>query len=168
MPDETKLTPMPNFAFKLMAWLMATADFFAPSAVSRHLSKVPLKEGMTVVDYACGPGRYTIPIAEGVGPKGKVFAVDIQPVAIETVKKKAAAKGLANIETVLVDSFNTGIAGSSADIVLMVDMIHMVADRASLLREAHRLLKPDGQLFVGVEHTAVAEVAKEVQDTGFF
>ena len=168
MPDETKLTPMSNAAFKLMAWLMAVADFFSPAAVSRHLSRVPLKEGMTVVDYACGPGRYTIPIAESVGPKGRVFAVDIQPVAIETVKKKAAAKGLTNIETVLAKSFDTGIAAASADIVLLVDMIHMVADRASLLREAHRLLKPEGLLFVGVEHTAVSEVAKEIQDTGFF
>ncbi len=168
MSQDTKLTPMPNGAFRVMAWLMAVADFFSPSTVRRHLSRVPLKEGMTVVDYACGPGRYTIPIAESVGPKGKVFAVDIQPVAIETVKKKAAAKGLSNIQSVLVDSFNTGIAGASADIVLLVDMIHMVADRASLLREAHRLLKPDGLLFVSIEHTGASVVTKELQDTGFF
>jgi ubiquinone/menaquinone biosynthesis C-methylase UbiE len=165
---EPKLTPMSDTAFRVMAWMMGVMDFFSPSAVRRHLSKVPLKEGMTVVDYACGPGRYTIPIAEIVGPKGKVFAVDIQPVAIETVKRKAARKRLSNIEAVLVDSFDTGIPGGAADVVLLVDMIHMVSDRGSLVREAHRLLKPDGVLFVGVEHINAGEVRTQLEATGLF
>jgi len=167
MPEQ-KLKPMPDVAFRAMAWTMSVMDFFAPSAVRRHLSKVPLKEGMTVVDYACGPGRYTIPVAETVGPKGKVFAVDIQPVAIEMVKRKAARKHLWNIETVLADSHNTGIPGAAADVVLLVDMIHMVSDRDSLLREVHRLLKPDGVLFVGVEHIRAAEVRTQIEATGLF
>jgi ubiquinone/menaquinone biosynthesis C-methylase UbiE len=166
--SQDKLTPMPDAAFRLMAFMMRVMDVFSPNGVRRHLSKAPVEEGMTVVDYACGPGRYTVPIAEKVGPKGKVYAVDIQPVAIETVKRKAAAKGLSNIETVLVDSFDTRIAGASADLVLLVDMIHMVRDRSSLLREVSRLLKLDGCLFVGVEHTAVSEVTRQIQDTGFF
>ena len=45
---------------------------------------------MTVVDYACGPGHYTIPVAELVGPQDIIFAVDIQPLAMETIKRKAA------------------------------------------------------------------------------
>jgi len=167
MPEQ-KLKPMPDVAFRAMAWTMSVMDFFAPSAVRRHLSKVPLKEGMTVVDYACGPGRYTIPIAEMVGPKGKVFAVDIQPVAIEMVKRKAARKRLSNIETVLADSYDTGIPGAAADVVLLVDMIHMVSDRDSLLREVHRLLKQDGVLFVGVEHTGAAEVKTQIEATDLF
>lgn len=100
MSQQTKLKPMPDFGFRMMVWGMKLEDLFRSPKVL--LKKVPLLEGMTVVDYACGPGRYTIPTAELVGPNGKVYAVDNQPLAIEIVKRKAAGKSLANIQTVLV------------------------------------------------------------------
>ena len=90
---------------------------------------------MAVVDYACGPGRYTIPAAEMVGPKGKVHAADIQPLAIESVKKKAANKSLTNIVPILVDSFNTGIPDSSIETVLLIDAIYPIKDRTPLLND---------------------------------
>ena len=37
-----------------------------------------VKEGMTVVDYGCGMGFFTLPMARLVGPGGKVIAVDVQ------------------------------------------------------------------------------------------
>jgi len=40
------------------------------------IKKFNIKEGMTIVNYRCSPGRYTIPIAEKVGIKGKVYAVE--------------------------------------------------------------------------------------------
>ena len=159
---------MPNSAFRLMAWIMSLMDMFSPSGVRGRLRKIPLKTGMTVVDYACGPGRYTIPIAQLVGAEGRVYAVDIQPLAIETVKKKAAKKGLTNIETVLVDSYHSGIADSVADIVLLIDMIHGIGDRAALFHEVHRLLKPDGYLFVDAEHTSASEVRSQLENSSLF
>jgi len=168
MNEELKLRPMPNVAFRPMVWMMSLMDLFSPSGVGRRLAKIPLKEGMTVVDYACGPGRYTIPIAEIVGPKGKVYAVDIQPLAIETVRKKASHKHLSNIEALLVDSYHTGIPDASADAVLLVDMIHGIRDRESLFQEVHRLLKPGSLLFMDVEHTSISRVKDQVALTGLF
>jgi ubiquinone/menaquinone biosynthesis C-methylase UbiE len=130
MYQQTKLKPMPDFAFRMMVWFMKLEDLFKSPEVL--LQKVPLKEGMTVVDYACGPGRYTIPAAESVGRNGKVYAVDSQPLAMEMVKRKAALKSLANIQPVLVDSFNTGITDSSADIVLLIDAITPIKEHDAL------------------------------------
>jgi ubiquinone/menaquinone biosynthesis C-methylase UbiE len=109
---------------------------------------------MTAVDYACGPGHYIIPMAEKVGPDGRVYAVDIQPLTMESVQKKAARKGLKNITTVLVDSYDTGLPAAVADIVVFLDAFHMVAEPEALLREIHRLLKPQGLLFMDPGHLA--------------
>jgi ubiquinone/menaquinone biosynthesis C-methylase UbiE len=132
------------------------------------LKKIPLKEGMTVVDYGCGPGRYTLPIAKLVGSKGKVFAVDIQPLALKTVKEKAARQGLTNIETILVDSYNTGIKGSSIDLILLVDTLHLINDRHALFREIHRLLKQDSILYMDSGHLKMSKAREIVESTGFF
>jgi ubiquinone/menaquinone biosynthesis C-methylase UbiE len=66
----------------------------------RRFKNIPVKEGMIVVDYGFGPGRFTLLTAKLVGPKGKVFAVDIQPLAMSMIKKKAARLSLTNIETI--------------------------------------------------------------------
>jgi len=111
MPNRKKLKSMSDIGFKGMIWMYKFIDLFWNPG--KRLNKVPLKKGMTVVDYGCGPGRYTLPAARLVGPKGKVFAVDIQPLAIKTVKGKVACESLTNIEAILIDSYNTGIKDSS-------------------------------------------------------
>ncbi len=166
MAQQEKLKPMPNLGFRVMVWTMRLEDLFKSPAAK--LKKVPFKEGMTVVDYACGPGRYTIPAAELVGLKGKVFAVDSQPLAIETVKIKAVNRSLTNVIPVLVDSFNTGIPDSSADIVLLIDAISPIKDRDILFREIHRLLKPDGFLFMDSSHMQPSQARGIVEGTGLF
>ena len=95
---EKKLEPMPDTVYKINIWFYKFTDLIWNPR--RHLKKIPLTEGMVVVDYGCGPGRYTLPVAKLVGSKGRVFAVDIQPLAIKTVKERAARQDLTNIETI--------------------------------------------------------------------
>ena len=166
MSKATKLQPMSNTAFRMMVWMMNLEDLF--KSPKELLKKAPIKAGMTVVDYACGPGRYTIPTAELVGPTGKVYAVDIQPLAIEIVKRKAALKSLANIQPVLADSFNTGIPDSAADIVLLIDAITPIKEYNALFNEIHRLLKPDGILFMDSSHMNPSKARSIVEDTRLF
>jgi ubiquinone/menaquinone biosynthesis C-methylase UbiE len=166
MSEEKKLKPMSDHHFKGMVWTFRLLDVFLDPR--RHLKKIPLKEGMVVVDYGCGPGRYTVPIAELVGTKGRVFAVDIQPLAIKTVKEKAARKSLKNIEAVLVDSFNTGIQSSSTDVVLAIDMIHSITDYDALFHEIHRILKPNGLLFMDTGHMQAEKAREIVVGSGLF
>jgi ubiquinone/menaquinone biosynthesis C-methylase UbiE len=166
MAKEKKLKPMPGAAFKGMVWSYKFCDLFWNP--KRLLKKVPLREGMTVVDYGCGPGRYTLPVAKLVGSKGKVFAVDIQPLAIKTVKEKAARQGLINIETNLVDSYNTGIQDSSIDLVLLIDTLHLIKDCNALFQEIHRILKQDGLIFMDKGHLKMSRATEIVEDTNLF
>jgi len=166
MANEKKLKPMPDVSFKCMTWFYKFRDLVGYP--QRRLKKIPLKEGMAVVDYGCGPGSYTIPIAKLVGPKGKVFAVDIQPLAIKMIKEKAARESLTNVEAILVDSYSTGIQGSSIDLVLLLDTLHMINDRQALFRELHRLLKPDGLIFMDSGHMKMSRGREIVENTGLF
>ena len=166
MLNEKKLKPEPEAVYKINIWFYKFTDFIWNPR--RHLKKIPLKEGMVVVDYGCGPGRYTIPIAKLVGSKGKVFAVDIQPLAIKTVKEKAARQGLTNIGTILVDSYNTGIKGSNIDLILLIDTLHLINDHHALFREIHRLLKQDGFLFMDPGHLKISKAREIVESTSFF
>jgi len=166
MANEKKLEPMPDAHFKGMMWLYKFSDLFWNP--QRRLKKIPLKEGMAVVDYGCGPGRYTLPIAKLVGPKGKVFAVDIQPLAISTIKKRASIEGLINVEAILADSYNTGIQSSSIDLVLLIDTLHLIKDCDALFREIYRLLKPDGLIFMDPGHMKMLRARQIVESTDLF
>jgi ubiquinone/menaquinone biosynthesis C-methylase UbiE len=157
---------MPDFAFRMMVWFMKIEDLFGGPA--KLLKKVPLKPGMTVVDYACGPGRYTVPVAETVGPSGKVHAVDNQHLAIEMTRHKAERRGLTNVQAVLVQGFSTGLPDAVADVVLLIDALALIADHEALFREIHRLMKADGRLFVDPTHMKLASARSIIDGTGLF
>ena len=166
MLSENKLKPEPDAVYKINIWFWKFTDLIWNPR--RHLKKIPLKEGMVVVDYGCGPGRYALPIAQLVGPKGKVFAVDIQPLAIRIIKEKATREGLTNIEAILVDSYDTGIQGSSTDLALLVDTFHQIGDHSALFREIHRILKQDGILFMDPGHMKLSRAREIVEGIGLF
>jgi ubiquinone/menaquinone biosynthesis C-methylase UbiE len=134
----------------------------------RKINKIPLREGMKVVDYGCGPGRYTIPIAKLVGPKGIIFAVDICPPAIKYVKELAARANLRNIETILPETYSTRIQDSNIDLILLIDTLHIIKDCDALFQEFHRILKQDGILFADPGHLKMSRAREIVENTGFF
>ena len=102
-----------------------------------------------------------------VGERGKVYALDIHPLAIEAVEKKARKKGLYNIITILSDR-DTGLTDESVDVILLYDIIHMIGDKRALLEELHRVLKPDGFLSASDHHLKAAKTSEIVEETGLF
>ena len=61
---------MPDFAFRMMSATMALKDAIFPS-IDKRVASFGIREGMTVVDYGCGPGRYTVRFAKLVGGLGQ-------------------------------------------------------------------------------------------------
>jgi ubiquinone/menaquinone biosynthesis C-methylase UbiE len=155
-----------DLAFRLMTLTYKIRDLLQNPR--RSLEKARLTKGMSVVDYGCGPGSFTIAAAELVGHEGKVLAVDIHPLAISTVEQKASRKGLQNVGTVLVRGYDTGVEASSIDRVLLIDTIHLIDDPDALFREIHRMLKPDGLLFMEKGHMAMPEQKSLVEKSGLF
>lgn len=142
---------MSDLSFRVMSLVMAIVDFFFPY-IDRRVQGFGIEEGMTLVDYGCGPGRYTQRFAKLVGEMGKVYAVDIHELAIEAVKRKIEKRGWINVIPVLARGYDSGIRDQTADIVCAIDMFFSVEDPSALLSELKRISKEDGLLVIDDGH----------------
>ena len=135
--------PDSDFKFHANTLIFKFRDFFFPRR--KILEEAGIKPGFKVLDYGCGSGSYIPDASEMVGPSGKVYALDINPVAIEMVKSLASIRQLGNIETILTD-YNTDLLRDSVDIVLFYDTFHALKEPQLAMKEFHRILKPEGIL----------------------
>jgi ubiquinone/menaquinone biosynthesis C-methylase UbiE len=131
------------------------------------LKDVGIQKGFHVLDYGCGGGGYVAATAELVGQSGKVYALDIHPLAIQKVQELALKKQLTNVQTIRSDC-RTGLADGSLDVVLLYDTFHALSDPNRILRELHRVLKPNGFLSFSDHHLREAEILSYVTDGGLF
>ena len=157
--------PMSNFDFKFMSVGYKFRDFFLPR--KNILKEVGIKPGFQVLDYGCGPGGYVVPLAKLVGESGKVYALDIHPLAVQKVQDIASKKQLTNVETILSDC-QTGLPDNSLDAVLLYDAFHHLSDPDIVVKELYRVLKPDGILSFSDHHMKENEIVSELTYGGFF
>jgi ubiquinone/menaquinone biosynthesis C-methylase UbiE len=142
----------------MMSWMYFLRDAFFP--VDKRLEDFGIEEGSTVIDYGCGPGSYLRKAAALVGEKGKVYAVDIHPLAIVAIERKIKKFRLNNVEPVLAQGYISGIDSNTADLIFAIDMFHNVSDPTAFLKELRRIIKQTGVLILEDGHQPRAE-AKE-------
>ena len=143
-PDQGEWR-VPGFVFRTNEVLTEMADVFRKP--KKVLEEIGVSEGYSVVDYGSGHGNFAISAAELVGKDGMVHAVDVHPLSIEILEEKAERRGLKNIETIFSD-IETGLNDESVDVVLLYGVLYKTDDKASLLREARRILKKGGLLSI--------------------
>ena len=163
---------MSDKSFKGMTFTFKVVDAIFPY-ISRRIKKFDIKKGMTIVDYGCGPGRYSIRFAREVGPEGKVYAVDIHEMAIQAVEEKIRKYGLKNIETKLAKGYennvyDTGIQNETADMVCAIDMFFIIKKPTDFLKEIKRILKKDGILVIDDGHQSRELTKKKISESGVF
>jgi ubiquinone/menaquinone biosynthesis C-methylase UbiE len=156
---------MSNFLFQFMSVGYKFRDFFLPRL--NILKEVGIKPGFHVLDFGCGPGSYIVPLTELVGGSGKVYALDIHPLAIRKVRDIASKKQLTNVETILSDC-QTGLPDNTLDAVLLYAAFHHLSDPDMVLKELHRVLKPDGILSFSDRHMKEKEVVGEAINARLF
>ncbi|PIU57091.1 MAG: SAM-dependent methyltransferase [Chloroflexi bacterium CG07_land_8_20_14_0_80_45_17] len=140
-------------------------DLFLPRM--NILKEVGIKPGFHVLDYGCGPGSYIIPLAELVSKSGKIYALDIHPLAIQTVQNIASKRQLTNVETICSDC-KTGLPDNSVDVILLYDTFHDLSDPNGVLEELHRVLKPNQILSFSDHHMKENEIVSKVTNEGLF
>jgi ubiquinone/menaquinone biosynthesis C-methylase UbiE len=156
---------MSDFGFKTMAFTFKIRDFFRPR--KNIVKEGGIEEGFHILDYGCGSGSYITAVAELVGKSGKIYALDINPLAIEMVKKIAAKNQLMNVETILSDR-KTGLPDDGIDVVLLYDTFHDLTDPNGVLEELHRILKPDRILSFSDHHMKENEIVSNLTKRGLF
>lgn len=112
-----------------------------------------VKPGMTVCDLGAGSGYYTFPLAQAVGAKGKVLAVDVQKEMLAIIKKRMKARKVSNIETVLGTASDPKLPAGKVDLILLVDVYHELSHPYEMTAAMVKALKPGGRL-VFVEYRA--------------
>src|SRR5262245_30858053 len=65
---------------------------------TKLMEALKLKPGDIVADIGAGSGYYTFRLADKVGPKGKVLAVEIQPEMLAIIRKRMKDRGVTNID----------------------------------------------------------------------
>jgi arsenite methyltransferase len=125
-----------------------------------------LTTGERVVDVGCGAGIDSLIAAKKVGPEGRVIGVDMTPAMLEKARQAANETGLANVE------FREGYAEALpveegwADVVISNGVLNLMPEKAAVLEEVSRVLKPGGRLQIGdiLVQKAVPESAKRKID----
>jgi ubiquinone/menaquinone biosynthesis C-methylase UbiE len=120
-------------------------------APPRRLIQPYITEGQVAADLGCGPGYYTLALAEAVGPKGKVYAVDSDGKAAHAVMQKAVRRGFRNIEARAQSASALAfIENGSVDFVLAHGLLCSMAPsfHEAALDEIRRILKPTGRAFL--------------------
>ena len=129
--------------------------------------------GDTAVDLGCGPGFFTIPLAEMVGGEGSVVAVDLQQAMLDKVGARAERKGLTSrIRLHRCEAGSLGLGAEHADFGLAFWMVHEVPDQWRFFEEARALLRSDARLLLveprgHVSKAAFAQTLAAAEAAGF-
>jgi ubiquinone/menaquinone biosynthesis C-methylase UbiE len=151
---------MSNFAFNMMARVgIPIRNIFTPP--DKMLAEVEMKPGSRVLDFGCGPGVFTTMVAERIGPAGIVYALDIHPLAIRMVERRAREKNLGNVRTILSNCY-TSLPDNCLDHAIFFDVFHGLDHHQEVLCELHRTLKPDGIMYFSDHHLREIEILQRL------
>jgi SAM-dependent methyltransferase len=135
----------------------AAADHYGHPAVSfwdrfgrRTIERLPITPGMNVLDVCCGMGGSALPAAERVGSSGHVLAVDLAQNLLDKGIKRAAERGMSNIEFRRADLEDLPFEDQSFDAVVCVFGIFFVPDLPGAVRGLWRLVRPAGFLAITI------------------
>lgn len=143
----TGKSPLPCPAW--LGWMVELDNpILRSNSVREILPLLELQPGMQVLDFGCGPGRLTIPIARQIAPGGAVTAFDLQAGMLERVRLKAARENLQNIHTLQGAAGEDKLGTRRFDRALLVTVLGEVPDKTALLQEIHLSLKEDGRLVI--------------------
>lgn len=146
------------------------AERLQMNSVMDTLGIVP---GKSVADIGAGSGFFTVLAARRVGDKGTVYAVDINPEAIEYINARAKKEDLHNVKTVL-SKPDDPLLPVPVDAVLLLKTYHEIAQPVVLFRNLRKSLAKDAKVGVidrngdGTNHGVGRDVViREMKEAGY-
>jgi predicted methyltransferase len=142
--------------------------------INRVMDMLGIVPGKSVADVGAGSGWFTVRAARRVTGSGAVYAVDINPEAIQYIDERAKKEQLQNIKTILSKPDDPQLPAHSIDAVLLLKTYHEVAHPVMLLRNLRLSLKPGAKIGIidrngtGADHGVSKEVVvREAAQAGY-
>jgi ubiquinone/menaquinone biosynthesis C-methylase UbiE len=166
-----KTEKVSKLSFRTMMVFFDVLDFLYPY-IKKRVKKFGIEEGMIVVDYGCGLGSYTTEMAELVGRKGTVYAVDMNRLAIEAVERKMAKYKLRNVRPILepmwMSGYDSTLPNGLADIVCALGKFSTIGQPTAFLVELRRIIKDDGTLIIDDNNQPRDVTKRKILDSGLW
>jgi ubiquinone/menaquinone biosynthesis C-methylase UbiE len=105
-----------------------------------------LRPGDSACDIGVGPGYFALRLARAVGPRGRVYAIDVEPRMIEILRERLRAEGLSNVRPILARGGKPALPPRRCDVILVVNTFHHFPDGPATLRALARRLAPGGRI----------------------
>ena len=142
--------------------------------INRVMDMLGIEPGKSVADIGAGSGWFTVRAARRVTGSGIVYAVDINPQAIQYIEGRAKKEQLQNIKTILSKPDDPQVLAHSIDAVLLLKTYHEVAHPVLLLRSLRSSLRPGAKIGIidrngnGSNHGVNKEVVvREAAQAGY-
>jgi SAM-dependent methyltransferase len=127
-------------------WVEAPHPLITRARLREALAPQP---GQTVLEVGPGTGYYALPVAEWLGPAGKLHVFDIQQAMLDHTLRRAREAGLSNLEPRQGDARRLPYGDATFDSAYLVTVLGEIPDQDAALRELRRVVKPEGRLVVG-------------------
>jgi len=143
---------------------------------NRVMDQMHITPGSTVADIGAGSGWFTVRFARRVGPRGKVFAEDINPQAISYIRKRAARESLGNVTAIQGTPDDPRLPAGTIHAVMLMKVYHEIAHPVPFMSVLRASLVPGARVGVidrngngsGTDHgVPEATVVHEMNQAGF-
>ncbi len=118
--------------------------YFDPAKIWQVLNP---GQNSTVLDIGAGVGYVTLPFAKNY-PSAKIYGCDILEGMVGLLARDATDRGLANLETILMQPNCVPLPDGIADVIVMAQLHHELDEPEALMAECHRLLNSSGTVAV--------------------
>ncbi len=114
----------------------------------RVLEALDIRPGAEIADLGAGGGYFTFRLADAVGPRGKVYAVDVDDEMLAYISDRSAREARRNVDAVLALPNDPRLPRDGVDLIFISNTYHHIQDRPAYFARVRRFLRESGRIAI--------------------